>query len=70
MKFKKGDKVKILPNLPEVMGELGFTLASIDLMSRLVGTKREIFFLWKDGYQEYATVDLCVEIPVQCCTLY
>jgi hypothetical protein len=32
-----------------------------------VGTEQEVFALWKneDG-QEYATIDLCCEIPVQC----
>ena len=37
------------------------------MADHFVGTEQEVFALWKDeDGQEYATVDLCCEIPIQC----
>lgn len=63
-----GDKVIVKDNLREELQKLKFDKATCENMAEhFVGTKQEIFDLWKneDG-QEYATVDLCCEIPVQC----
>lgn len=63
-----GDKVIIRNNLREELRKLKFDETTCEAMElRLVGTICEVFGLWKseDG-QEYATVDLCYDIPVQC----
>lgn len=66
--MKIGDKVIVKNNLGEELRRLKFDETTCDAMEeRFVGTICEIFNLWnsEDG-QEYATVDLCCEIPVQC----
>ena len=68
MNMKIGDKVIVKDNLKEELCKLTFDESTCECMAEhFVGTKQEIFALWKneDG-QEYATVDLCCEIPVQC----
>lgn len=63
-----GDKVIVKDNLESELHKLGFEEFTCEMMAKnFVGTKQEIFSLWKneDG-QEYATVDLCCEIPIQC----
>lgn len=65
---KVGDKVKIKDNLTDELRRLTFEKSTCEIMSEaFVGTEQEVFALWKneDG-QEYATIDLCCEIPVQC----
>lgn len=67
--MKIGDKVRVKDNLKEELLKLKFGEATSDGMAeRFTGTKQEIFALWSDeeSEQEYATVDLCCEIPVQC----
>ena len=67
--MKVGDLVIVKANLKQELLNLGFDKATSDGMSeRFVGTKQEVFALWTDeeNGQEYATVDLCCEIPVQC----
>ena len=66
--MKIGDKVIVKNNLREVLRKLTFDETTCEAMeARFAGTICEVFNLWKneDG-QEYATVDLCCEIPVQC----
>ena len=66
--MKIGDKVIVKDNLKEELCKLTFDESTCERMAEhFVGTKQEIFALWEneDG-QEYATVDLCCEIPVQC----
>ena len=65
--MKIGDKVIVKNNLREELRKLTFDETTCEAMeARFVGTTCEVFDLWKneDG-QEYATVDLCCEIPVQ-----
>lgn len=66
--MKIGDKVVVKNNLREELKKLKFDEVICESMeSRFVGTICEIFNLWKsENGQEYATVDLCCEIPVQC----
>jgi len=66
--FKKGDKVRIKDNLPEVLTELGFDCPHAT--DPLIGTMQTVYDVWFDGEQPYLTVDLCVEIPEQCCELH
>ena len=63
-----GDKVIVKDNLESELRRLTFDEGTCENMAEhFVGTEQEVFALWKneDG-QEYATVDLCCEIPVQC----
>lgn len=65
---KVGNKVIVKANLEEELRKLTFDEFTCKHMAEhFVGTEQEVFALWKneDG-QEYATVDLCCEIPVQC----
>ena len=66
--MKVGDKVRVKENLKEELKKLTFDDGTCESMHEaFANTEQEIFSLWKneDG-QEYATVDLCCEIPVQC----
>ena len=67
--MKVGDIVIVKDNLEEELLKLEFDeITSESMAERFVGTKQEIFQLWtdKDSGQEYATIDLCCEIPIQC----
>ena len=66
--MKVGDKVIVKDNLVNELRRLTFDEGTCRNMGRrFVGTEQEIFSLWTDvDGQEYATVDLCCEIPVQC----
>lgn len=61
-----GSRVKILPNLPVVLKSLGFESDAITRVLKFVNTEQKALALWSDSGQEYVTIDLCVEIPVQC----
>ena len=66
--MKIGDRVRVKDNLKEELLKLTFNEeTSTGMAERFIGTEQEIFALWtnEDG-QEYATVDLLCEIPVQC----
>lgn len=66
--MKVGNKVIVKANLEEELRKLTFDEFTCKHMAEhFTGTEQEVFALWKneDG-QEYATVDLCCEIPVQC----
>ena len=67
--MKVGNKVVVKSNLKEELLNLKFDNETSESMAKeFVGTVREVFALWtdEDSGQEYATVDLCCEIPVQC----
>jgi hypothetical protein len=54
------------------MIDLGFSKGETKAFcKRFVGTKQTVYDLWTDkaSSQEYATVELCCEVPVQCCEL-
>ena len=66
--MKVGDKVIVKDNLESELRRLTFRESTCERMAeRFIGTEQEVFALWtnEDG-QEYATIDLCCEIPVQC----
>lgn len=66
--MKVGDKVIVKDNLESELRKLTFHEETcIAMAESFVGTEQEVLALWtnNDG-QEYATVDLCCEIPVQC----
>ena len=67
-RLKVGDKVIVKDNLKDELKKLTFNYDTCESMQeRFANTKQEVFALWKnDDGQEYATVDLCCEIPVQC----
>lgn len=66
--MKVEDKVIVKDNLKDELKKLTFEDYTCESMQeRFANTEQEIFSLWKnDDGQEYATVDLCCEIPVQC----
>lgn len=67
--MKIGDKVIVKDNLEEELLKLTFDEETSRSMAvHFVGTEQTIFGLWtdKNDGQEYATVDLLCEIPVQC----
>lgn len=67
--MKVGDKVKVKENLPKVMREIGFEESCIKRFCRqFVNTTQEIFRIWHsdESNTDYATVDSCCEIPLQC----
>ena len=66
--MKVGNKVIVKDNLEEELRKLTFDEDTCKSMAeRFAGTEQKVFELWEDeNGQEYATVDLCCEIPVQC----
>ena len=59
----------IKDNLEEELTKLGFFDTTIkNMCNKYVNKIVKIYDTWvdKDFNQEYATIDLCVEIPVQC----
>lgn len=66
--MKVGDRVIVKDNLESELRKLTFHEETcISMAERFVETEQEVFALWTDDNgQEYATVDLCCEIPVQC----
>lgn len=66
--IQKGSKIRIKNNLAEVMKALGMEAETIvSFCGTFMGTQRIAYDIWKDGAQEYVTVDLCCEMPIQCC---
>lgn len=66
-----GASVRILPNIQEVMGERGFDPAVCrSFAARFAGTLQTAFCIWQDvDGHTYVTIDLCREIPIECCEL-
>jgi len=69
--IQKGDHIRILPNLKEELIKLTFDPAEAKAFAaRFVGTTQTAHQVWvDDGVQTYVTVDLCCEVPIQCCEL-
>lgn len=70
--MKIRDSVIVKDNLKSELKRLTFDeITCEDMAEKFIGTKQEIFDLWIDeeSGQEYATIDLCCEIPVQCLEL-
>ena len=66
--MKEGDKVIIKDNLESEMRRLNFSEETCKSMAeRFVGTEQEVSGLYiTEGGDKYATVDMCIVIPVQC----
>ena len=67
--MKAGDRVLVKDNLAKELIRLKFDVRTVNnMVRRFVGSTITIQSLWTDDLdgQQYATVDLCCEIPVQC----
>jgi len=66
------DMIIIKDNLEGVMNKIGFNPEESKRFAGLYSnTQQTVFAIWTDSDgQKYATIDLCVEIPLQCCELY
>lgn len=63
--IKKGDQAIVMANLEEELTALGFEEPKI--LNHYIGTKQKVFGVWEDEEEnKYATIDLCIEIPLQC----
>lgn len=64
--IKVGDSIIIRSNLINEYKKLG-TYTSQNIKD-LIGTEQEVLAVYKDNNskQKYVTIDLCVEIPIQC----
>lgn len=67
--IQKGDRIRILPNLQEELNKLGFHPAEARAFAaRFAGTIQTAHDVWPEtDEQTYVTVDLCCEVPIQCC---
>jgi hypothetical protein len=66
--IEKGQKIRIKDNLRDILTELQFEQPTVERMAELfTGTEQTAHAIWKDEEQEYVTIDLCCEIPIQCC---
>lgn len=61
----KGDKVIIKDNLIKVLNKLDMCYDE-EAFRELIGTEQKVYSIWESGNQKYATIDLCVETPIQC----
>jgi len=70
--MEKNDIIIIKDNLEKVMNKIGFEPEESKRFAKLYsGTQQTVCAIWTDSDgQKYATIDLCVEIPLQCCELY
>ena len=66
--IKINDTVIIKDNLTEELMKLDFEEYCVENMKELIGTIQTVYSLWvdEDTNQQYTSIDLCVEIPVQC----
>lgn len=67
--MKVGDKVLVKDNLEEVMRRLKFDEECIArFVPHFRGTEQEIWEIYHndDNDTDFATVDLCCEIPLEC----
>lgn len=70
--FEIGNEVIIKDNLKKELSRLGFDdYYAEEVSNKYAGTKQKILAIWNDENlkQQYATIELCVEIPVQCLEL-
>lgn len=65
----KGQKIRINPNLQEELNKLGFDPGEARAFAaRFAGTKQTAHDIWTgDEGQRFVTIDLCCEVPIQCC---
>lgn len=67
--IKKGDKIRVNNTLKDEMKKLDFNDDIITtFVNRFVNTEQTVYTVWYDDLgQGYATIDMCCEIPLQCC---
>lgn len=70
MEIKKGDKVIINDTLGDKLTELGIMCDIEGMESEFVGTTQVAHAIWEDDGQQYVTIDLCIEIPIECCEVF
>lgn len=70
MNINQNDKIIIKDNLIEELKRLEIEIANEEYYKNLVGTKQTAYCIWEDKFsddkQKYVTIDLCLEIPIQC----
>ena len=68
---KVGSRVKITTDLNKKLDDLGAAFDVQAFCDYWVGQEQAVLSVWKDDKTEqvYLTVDLCVEIPIECCEL-
>lgn len=68
--IKVNDLIKIKRNLMTEMVRLGFAPpVAQDFQDRYASTTQKAHAIWTEevSKQTYVTIDLCCEIPIQCC---
>lgn len=60
-------KVKIKDNIELELKKLGFIQP--DVLNRFIGTEQLVKAEWNNKGQIYYTIDICVEVPKQCCEI-
>lgn len=65
----RGDRIRIKDNLREVLLSQGFEEHTVSKMEALVGSEQNAYAIWCDHAtgDTYVTIDICCEIPLQCC---
>lgn len=68
--IKVHDKIRILPTLRDELVKLGFAPKEAQgFHDRFARTTQEAHAIWtdEDSGVTFVTVDLCCEVPIQCC---
>jgi len=63
----KGDKIKVKDNVVSELLKLGFDSGSAKSMSVFENTEQTAYDVYEDEGTTYVTVEMCCEIPIQCC---
>lgn len=67
MMINKGEKIKIKNNVVSELLKLGFEKGSAESMKIFENTEQIVHDIYEDEGTTYVTVELCCEIPLQCC---
>ena len=67
--IKKGDKIKVKDNVVSELLKLGFDSGSAKSMIVFENTEQTALDVYEDEGNIYVTVELCCEIPLQCCEI-
>ena len=67
--IEKGSKIRVSDNLKQKLEELDFFKDEARIFAaRFAGTIQTAHDIWTDSDgRTYVTVDLCCEIPIECC---
>ena len=61
------DKAIVLPTITSTLKNLWFD--NPNSLDSFIGKKVEIFNIWDDDWQKYATIDMCCEVPIECLSI-